>query len=91
MDREQAHRLWQATLALRPLGTQPETFEALGALWRQAGVADADQARLLAALSAEQGSLERRELVVREMRRLIRAAGFEPDLLSTPAAGMRGL
>jgi|GEM_PF-6145002 len=91
MDRERAHRLWQSTLDLRLLGDAPEAFEALRALWRDAGVADVDQARLLKAVSGEPGALERRQRVIRETRRLIRDAGFDSDLLSTPAAGMRGL
>lgn len=91
MDREGAHRLWQGTLGLGPLAADAPSRARLQALWRAAGVPGGEVERLLAALPLEAGDLERRHRVVRETRRWIRAAGFDPDLLSTPAAGMRGL
>lgn len=89
MERESAHRLWQSTLAFRLLGE--DAARDLGAVWSDCGVSAAQQERLAAALRSGSGPLERREAVIRETRRLIREAGFDPDLLSTPAAGMRGL
>lgn len=91
MDRERAHRLWRSTLALGLMGDDPESFEQLEALWRDTGVRDSEQECIRRAVSRESGALERRQRVIRETRRLIRQAGFDPDLLSTPAAGMSGL
>ena len=91
MDREHAHRLWQSTLALKLVPAGPAALASLQAEWRAAGISQPDQERVLAAVREEPGDLERRQRLVRETRTLIRASGFDPDLLSTPAAGMRGL
>jgi len=91
MDREGAHHLWQSTLALGLLPAGPSALRPLRTLWDAAGLTAAAQERLVGAAAEETGDLERRQRLVRETRGVIHAAGFDPDLLSTPAAGMRGL
>ena len=88
MDRGQALRLWIGTLELGLDG--PETRRRLEDLWIHAGLAAAELEPLRRAL-AEGDDLVRRENLIRRTRLCIRRAGFDPDLLSTPAAGMRGL
>lgn len=91
MEREHAHHLWQSTLALGLVPTDPAALAPLQDVWRKAGLSAATQERLLGAAREETGDLERRQRLVRETRRVIRDAGFDPDLLSTPAARMLGL
>jgi hypothetical protein len=67
-----------------------ETRRRLEDLWAEAGLGSADLEGLRQAL-AEDGDLARREALIRRTRLCIRRAGFDPDLLSTPAAGMRGI
>ncbi len=91
MDGTQAQRLWLGTLALTDLprltGARPP-HELLG-LWEAAGLDGEARERLAAALAADE-SLTRRQRLVRETRRLLRLAGYDPDLVTTPAAeGMR--
>lgn len=90
MDRAQAHRLWLSTLSLGLVGADDATRRRLEAVWRQAGLDDADTGPLRDALSVAD-DLQRRTRIVRETRAAIRRAGFDPDLLSTPAANMQGL
>lgn len=91
MDRERAHSLWQAVLEQREVPERPAEWEPLFSLWRGAGATAADCERLSAALRGATDPLQRRAVLVRQARRLIREAGLDPDLLSTPAAPMRGL
>ena len=93
MDGDQARRLWLGTLVLVDLprlnGPVVRPPEAVSALWEMAGLDEEARQRLRAALTAEE-SLTRRQRLVHETRRLLRLAGYDPDLLTTPAAeGMR--
>ncbi len=86
MDRTQAHRLWFQTLSLREVGDGPE----LRALWAEAGLGP-DDIRALADAVAIPDDSDRRRAVIRATRLTIRHRGYDPDTLSTPAAGMRGI
>lgn len=90
MDRGQALRLWFGTLGLGADLEGPEARRRLEELWAQAGLGPKDREALAQALAMD-GDLARRDALVRRTRLCIRRAGFDPDLLSTPAAGMRGL
>lgn len=87
MTRQQAHTLWFETLAL---GREDLLPNRLKPLWSKVGLA-AREAAPLEAVFAEGDVDERRRKLIQQTRLLLRAAGFDPDLLSTPAAQMRGL
>lgn len=89
MDRDQARRLWFHTLELHLPADDAATRSGLAGLWSAAGTG-AIPADILEALALPD-ELDRRRAVVRRTRLHILAAGHDPDLLSTPAAGMRGL
>ncbi len=88
MTREQALRLWVGTLS-RKQAPASATAELLS-LWAQAGLDDGDR-RALAQALREPDDSERRRHLIRQTRRLIIRSGHDVDLLSTPAANMRGL
>jgi hypothetical protein len=90
MDRTQALRLWLGTLEQGLVGGDAETRGRLEGLWAGCGLDAAEAAAVRASLDAPD-ELARRERLVRATRGCIRRAGHDPDLLSTPAAGMRGL
>ena len=90
MDRAQAFRLWFATLELGLPDDAPATRARLQELWSAAGLDGAEREQLLGALGLPD-DLGRRGELIRRTRVCIRRAGFDPDLLSTPAAGMRGI
>ncbi len=87
MNRRQAHDLWFSTLAL---GREDVIPARLKPLWSRAGLLALETEPLTLALK-EPDVDERRRLLIQTTRRLLQAAGFVPDLLSTPAAQMRGL
>jgi hypothetical protein len=85
MDRTQALRLWHATLALKEVSRGAAGEAELRPLWAEAGLTAADTAPLVAALQVED-DLERRHQLIRRTRLLLLQHGYNPDLLSTPAA-----
>lgn len=87
MNRGQAHALWFSTLAL---GREDVVPARLKPLWSQAGLA-AGETEPLAQVLKEPDVDQRRRVLIRKTRMLLQAAGFVPDLLSTPAAQMRGI
>ncbi len=88
MSNDAAMRLWFGTVSLRevPASASP----ALQELWRAGGLTETERRVLGATLRLEDDS-ERRRSLIRATRHLIRQAGYNVDLLSTPAAPMRGL
>lgn len=88
MSNDAAMRLWFGTLSLRevPQTASPVMLE----LWRSAGLTEAERRALGATLRLEDDS-ERRRSLIRTTRHLLHQAGYNVDLLSTPAAPMRGL
>lgn len=87
MDHQQAHRLWFSTLAL---GRDDLGADRLQGIWGEAGLT-ASETRPLAAVLEEADVDERRRRLIQRTRLLLIGAGYTPDLLSTPAARMRGL
>jgi hypothetical protein len=90
MTREQARSLWLSTLALPELPPGEGQGPLLQGIWDAAGLAAGDRAGLTQALRGDD-ALARREALVRATRRLLAAHGYEVDLLTTPAAAMRGI
>ena len=87
MTRRQAHALWFDTLAL---GREDVLPARLKDLWNKAGLTRHETEGVAGALT-ESDVDERRRQVIQQTRTVLRLAGFDPDLLSTPAATMRGL
>lgn len=90
MNRDQACGLWFSTLDLGPVDADPASRSRLEALWTGAGLLPGQREPLLEAVALPDRFARRFELV-RRTRLCIGAAGFDPALLSTPAATMRGL
>ncbi len=86
MNRAQAHKLWFDTLAL---GLDLEV-SALGRMWQEAGLGGEETAALGVALEQPDRGEARRRLI-RKTREVLLEQGWDPDLISTPAAPMRGL
>lgn len=86
MNRTQAHRLWFATLSLKEVQEGAD----LRALWADAGLEAAETGPLASALQTPDPS-DRRRALIRQTRLCIGNHGLDPDTLSTPAAGMRGI
>ena len=90
MNREQALRLWLSTLATREIPTGDGPDRDLLGVWDGVGLVASERAALAQALRAPD-ALGRREALVRATRRVIQFRGFDVDVLSTPAARMRGI
>jgi hypothetical protein len=85
VQRGRALQLWWATLGLKEVPAGASGEAQLRPLWTECGLSESDMADLAAAVRAEDG-LERRHQLVRRTRRLIQRYGFDPSILSIPAA-----